>query len=59
MAIYACDNTLWQQQAADYAKKIGQQTQSENLKKATDRADAIAEAAMAQNGIVVSTELTE
>ncbi len=57
IAIYACDNTLWQQQAADYARKIGQQTQSENLKKATERADSIAEAAMAQNGVVVATEL--
>ena len=40
--IYACDKDLWEQQAAAYIKKLGMESDSEDLKKAGEMADNIA-----------------
>lgn len=55
--IYACDEDLWQQQAANYIRQLGLNSESEDLKKASSMADELATSI--KPGFDIDTDLEE
>ncbi|MCM1321567.1 MAG: hypothetical protein NC041_02965 [Bacteroides sp.] len=43
IAVYACDKDVWQSQVAAYIKSFGVNSKSENMKKAAEMADSLAD----------------
>lgn len=55
--IYACDEDLWQQQAANYIRQLGLNAESEDMKKAASMADELA--ANIKPGFATDTDLED
>lgn len=56
--VYACDEELFQQQAAQYIRRLGLDSDSEDLKKAADMADSLA-AEMTSSPLSVTANFDE